>query len=76
MKKNSLILKKGMALAAVSTMIVGMSPAITAYAYGEQDSKSGQAAFNEATTSSTFYQQWLTGTWQGGTSNWMLILML
>lgn len=69
MKKNSLILKKGMALAAVSTMIVGMSPAVTAYAYGEQDSKSGQAAFNEATTSSTDYQQWLTGTWQGGTSN-------
>ncbi len=69
MKKNSLILKKGMALAAVSTMIVGMSPAITTYAYGEQDSKSGQAAFNDATTSSDDYKQWLSNIWQGGTQN-------
>ena len=46
MRKNKNILKKGMILAAVSTMVVTMAPAIPAYAYGEADSKTGQAAFN------------------------------
>ena len=50
MRKNKNILKKGMILAAVSTMVVTMAPAIPAYAYGEADSKTGQAAFNAATT--------------------------
>lgn len=45
MRKNKNILKKGMILAAVSTMVVTMAPAIPAYAYGEADSKTGQAAF-------------------------------
>lgn len=66
MRKNKNILKKGMILAAVSTMVVTMAPAIPAYAYGEADSKTGQAAFNAATTGSADYQSWLTGTWQGG----------
>ena len=48
MRKNKNILKKGMILAAVSTMVVTMAPAIPAYAYGEADSKTGQAAFNAA----------------------------
>ena len=53
MRKNKNILKKGMILAAVSTMVVTMAPAIPAYAYGEvADSKTGQAAFNAATTGS------------------------
>ena len=69
MRKNKNILKKGMILAAVSTMVVTMAPAIPAYAYGEADSKTGQAAFNAATTESTDYQSWLTGTWQGGTQD-------
>ena len=58
-----------MILAAVSTMVVTMAPAIPAYAYGEADSKTGQAAFNAATTGSADYQSWLTGTWQGGTQD-------
>ena len=41
MRKNKNILKKGMILAAVSTMVVTMAPAIPAYAYGEADSKTG-----------------------------------
>ena len=49
MRKNKNILKKGMILAAVSTMVVTMAPAIPAYAYGEADSKTGQAKFNAAT---------------------------
>ena len=69
MRKNKNILKKGMILAAVSTMVVTMAPAIPAYAYGEADSKTGQAKFNAATTESTDYQSWLTGTWQGGTQD-------
>ena len=69
MRKNKNILKKGMILAAVSTMVVTMAPAIPAYAYGEADSKTGQAAFNAATTGSADYQSWLTGTWQGGTQD-------
>lgn len=69
MRKNKNILKKGMILAAVSTMVVTMAPAIPAYAYGEAESKTGQAAFNAATTESTDYQSWLTGTWQGGTQD-------
>ena len=44
MRKNKNILKKGMILAAVSTMVVTMAPAIPAYAYGEADLKTGQAA--------------------------------
>ena len=50
MRKNKNILKKGMILAAVSTMVVTMAPAIPAYAYGEADSKTGQAKFNKKTT--------------------------
>lgn len=70
MRKNKNILKKGMILAAVSTMVVTMAPAIPAYAYGEvDDSKTGQAKFNAATTDSADYQSWLTGTWQGGTQD-------
>ena len=69
MRKNKNILKKGMILAAVSTIVVTMAPAIPAYAYGEADSKTGQAAFNAATTGSADYQSWLTGTWQGGTQD-------
>ena len=42
MRKNKNILKKGMILAAVSTMVVTMAPAIPAYAYGEADSKTGR----------------------------------
>ena len=40
---------------------------------GEADSKTGQAAFNAATTGSADYQSWLTGTWQGGTQDLSLI---
>lgn len=57
MRKNKNILKKGMILAAVSTMVVTMAPAIPAYAYGEADSKTGQAAFNAATTGSADYPE-------------------
>lgn len=37
MRKNKNILKKGMILAAVSTMVVTVAPAIPACAYGEAD---------------------------------------
>lgn len=37
MRKNKNILKKGMILAAVSTMVVTVAPAIPACAYGEVD---------------------------------------
>ena len=69
MRKNKNLLKKGMVLAAVSTMVVSMAPAVTTYAYGEYDSSQGQKEFNAATTGTQEYQDWLANIWQGGTEN-------
>ncbi|WP_455720182.1 metallophosphoesterase family protein [Agathobacter sp.] len=69
MRKNKNLLKKGMVLAAVSTMVVSMTPAVTTYAYGEYNSSQGQKEFNAATTGTQEYQDWLANIWQGGTEN-------
>lgn len=67
MRKNKNLLKKGMVLAAVSIMIVGMAPAVTTYAYGEQDVST--STFKADTDNSADFQNWLANIWQGGTAN-------
>ena len=67
MRKNKNLLKKGMVLAAVSTMVVSMTPSVTTYAYGEQDVDT--STFKSDTDNSADFQNWLANIWQGGTEN-------
>ncbi len=64
MKRSKNLLRKGAALAAMSTVLVSQAPLINAFAYGEADVS--QSTFKQDTDNSADFQNWLSNVWQGG----------
>ena len=64
MKRSKNLLRKGAALAAMSTVLVSQTPLINAFAYGEADVS--QSTFKQDTDNSADFQNWLSNVWQGG----------
>lgn len=64
MKRSKNLLRKGAALAAMSTILVSQAPLINAFAYGEYDAN--QSTFKGDTDNSADFQAWLSNVWQGG----------
>ena len=64
MKRSKNLLRKGAALAAMSTILVSQAPIINAFAYGEEN-VSG-STFKQDTDNSADFQNWLSNVWQGG----------
>lgn len=64
MKQSKNLLRKGAALAAMSTILVSQAPLINAFAYGEYDAN--QSTFKGDTDNSADFQAWLSNVWQGG----------
>ena len=64
MKRSKNLLRKGAALAAMSTVLVSQAPLINAFAYGEADVS--QSTFKQDTDNSADFQKWLSNVWQGG----------
>ena len=64
MKRSKNLLRKGAALATMSTVLVSQAPLINAFAYGEADVS--QSTFKQDTDNSADFQNWLSNVWQGG----------
>ena len=62
MKRSKNLLRKGAALAAMSTVLVSQAPLINAFAYGEADVS--QSTFKQDTDNSADFQNWLSNVWQ------------
>ena len=58
MKRSKNLLRKGAALAAMSTVLVSQAPLINAFAYGEADVS--QSTFKQDTDNSADFQNWLS----------------
>lgn len=64
MKRSKNLLRKGAALAAMSTVLVSQVPVMSAFAYGEYNS--GDSTFKQDTDDSADFQEWRDNVWQGG----------